>query len=69
LTSFDNVTVSLFMVSSGMRTIPLEIFSNMQDAYSPIVASVSTVVIFISIVLIMVLEKIQGVGRLFGGSH
>jgi putative spermidine/putrescine transport system permease protein len=69
LTSFDNVTVSLFMVSSDMRTLPLEIFSNMQDAYSPIVASVSSVVILISVVLILILEKIHGVGRLLGSTH
>ncbi|KIL35470.1 ABC transporter permease [Cohnella kolymensis] len=69
LISFDNVTVSLFMVSSGMRTLPLEIFSNMQDAYSPIVASVSSVVIIISVLLILILEKLHGVGRLVGGAH
>lgn len=69
LTSFDNVTVSLFMVSPEMRTLPIEIFSQMQDAYNPIVASVSSVVIFISVVLIVILEKIQGVGKVFGGSH
>jgi putative spermidine/putrescine transport system permease protein len=68
LTSFDNVTVSLFMVSSTMRTLPLEIFSHMQDAYDPLIASVSSVVIFISVVLILILEKIQGVGKAFGGS-
>ena len=68
LTSFDNVTVSLFMVSSNMRTLPLEIFSHMQDAYDPLIASVSSVVIFISVVLILILEKIQGVGKMFGGS-
>lgn len=69
LTSFDNVTVSLFMVSPEMRTLPIEIFSQMQDAYNPIVASVSSVVIFISVLLIVILEKIQGVGKVFGGSH
>jgi putative spermidine/putrescine transport system permease protein len=68
LTSFDNVTVSLFMVSSTMRTLPLEIFSHMQDAYDPLIASVSSVVIFISVILILILEKMQGVGKMFGGS-
>ncbi|ALS23911.1 MULTISPECIES: ABC transporter permease [Paenibacillus] len=69
LTSFDNVTVSLFMVSPGMRTLPLEVFSQMQDAYSPLIASVSGIVIFISAALILVLEKIHGVGRMIGKSH
>jgi putative spermidine/putrescine transport system permease protein len=69
LTSFDNVTVSMFMISPDMRTLPIEIFSQMQDAYNPIVASVSSVVIFISVILIVILEKMQGVGKVFGGSH
>ncbi|MGG3469054.1 ABC transporter permease [Neobacillus pocheonensis] len=69
LTSFDNVTVSMFMISPEMRTLPIEIFSQMQDAYNPIVASVSSVVIFISVILIVILEKMQGVGKVFGGSH
>jgi putative spermidine/putrescine transport system permease protein len=69
LTSFDNVTVSLFMISSDMRTLPIEIFSHMQDAYDPLVASVSTVVIMISVVLIVLLEKLHGVGEFFGGTH
>lgn len=69
LTSFDNVTVSLFMISPELRTLPIEIFSTMQDAYNPIVASVSTVVILISVILIIILEKLQGVGNVFGGSN
>ncbi|MEK4201848.1 ABC transporter permease [Cytobacillus sp. FSL K6-0265] len=69
LTSFDNVTVSLFMISPETRTLPIEIFSTMQDAYNPIVASVSSVVIFISVILIVILEKIHGVGKVFGGGH
>lgn len=69
LTSFDNVTISLFMISPNMRTLPIEIFSTMQDAYNPIVASVSSVVIFISVILIVVLEKIHGIGKVFGGTQ
>jgi putative spermidine/putrescine transport system permease protein len=69
LTSFDNVTVSLFMVPSDRRTLPLEIFSHIQDAYDPLIASVSSMVILVSIILIVVLERINGVGKLFSGTH
>ncbi|MFC4803011.1 ABC transporter permease [Neobacillus sp. GCM10023253] len=69
LISFDNVTVSLFMVSTDMRTLPLELFFHMQDSYDPMVASVSSIVIFISVIFIVIFEKIYGVGKLFGGSH
>lgn len=69
LTSFDNVTVSLFMVSTDMRTLPVELFSHMQDAYDPLVASVSGVVIVLSAIIIVMLEKIQGVGQVFGSKR
>lgn len=64
LTSFDNVTVSLFMISPEVRTIPLEIFSRIQDAYEPVVASISAVIIFISAILIVILERLHGIGKL-----
>ncbi|MFF2449897.1 hypothetical protein ACFVSW_22920 [Neobacillus sp. NPDC058068] len=41
---------------------------NMQDSYDPMVASVSSIVIFISVIFIVIFEKIYGVGKLFGGS-
>ncbi|TDF89729.1 ABC transporter permease [Paenibacillus piri] len=69
LTSFDNVTVSLFLVSTKMKTLPIEIYSNMQDSFDPLVATVSSMVIFISVLFIILLEKIHGVGRFFEGTH
>ncbi|UFJ41145.1 ABC transporter permease [Brevibacillus humidisoli] len=66
LTSFDNVTVSLFLVAPGTTTLPLTIFSYMQETLDPLVASVSTVVILLSLVFIVLLEKVYGLERLFG---
>ena len=57
LISFDNVTVSLFMVSTDMRTLPLELFFHMQDSYDPMVASVSSIFIFISVIFIAILKR------------
>lgn len=69
LTSFDNVTISLFLMTPDMHTLPIEIFSHMLDAYDPIVASVSSVVIVISVLMIIALERLQGLGRVIGRSH
>ncbi|WP_284037033.1 ABC transporter permease [Neobacillus sp. 114] len=69
LTSFDNVTVSLFLTSGEVTTLPIMVFQHMQDTYDPLTASISTVVVLISVILIVILEKIHGVGRFFGSAH
>lgn len=66
LTSFDNVTVSLFLVAPDTTTLPLAIFSYMQEILDPLVASISSVVILLSLVFIVLLEKVYGLERLFG---
>jgi putative spermidine/putrescine transport system permease protein len=66
LTSFDNVTVSLFLVAPDTTTLPLAIFNYMQETLDPLVASISTVVILISLGFIVLLEKVYGLERLFG---
>jgi putative spermidine/putrescine transport system permease protein len=66
LTSFDNVTVSLFLVAPDTTTLPLAIFSYMQETLDPLVASISSVVILLSLVFIVILEKVYGLDRLFG---
>lgn len=68
LTSFDNVTVSLFMVSPSTTTLPLAIFSHMQESLDPLVASISSVVILLSLVFIIILERVYGLDRLFGSN-
>ncbi|WP_054949149.1 ABC transporter permease [Numidum massiliense] len=66
LTSFDNVTVSLFLISPENTTLPLAIFSYMQETLDPLVASVSSIVILLSFAFIILLEKVYGLDRLFG---
>jgi len=66
LTSFDNVTVSLFLVTPTSTTLPLAIFNYMQEILDPLVASISSVVILLSVVFIFLLEKVYGLDRLFG---
>jgi putative spermidine/putrescine transport system permease protein len=66
LTSFDNVTVSLFLVTPTSTTLPLAIFSYMTEILDPLIASISSVVILLSVVFILLLEKVYGLDRLFG---
>ncbi|MGD8190615.1 ABC transporter permease [Brevibacillus ginsengisoli] len=66
LTSFDNVTISLFLVAPDTTTLPLAIFSYMQETLDPLVASISSVVILLSLLFILLLEKMYGLDRMFG---
>jgi len=66
LISFDNVTISLFLVSAQSMTLPLMIFNYLQQNLSPLISAVSTMVILLSLIPIIILEKVYGLDRLFG---
>ncbi|WP_268625923.1 ABC transporter permease [Paenibacillus alvei] len=68
LTSFDNVTVSLFLISPSTTTLPMAIFNYMQESLTPLVASISSIMILLSLVFIFILERVYGLDRLFGSN-
>ncbi|MCM3339534.1 ABC transporter permease [Paenibacillus sp. MER TA 81-3] len=68
LTSFDNVTVSLFLVSPSTTTLPMAIFNYMQESLTPLVASISSIMILLSLIFIFILERVYGLDRLFGSN-
>lgn len=65
ITSFDDLTVALFIVSTNVMTLPVRIYNYMQFNYDPLITSVSTVMIVLSLVLVFAIERAIGVGRLF----
>ncbi|WP_201841937.1 ABC transporter permease [Microvirga zambiensis] len=65
VTSFGNVTLSSFLASSGTVTLPVQIFTYVEYSYDPIVAAVSTIVIAVTAVVILVIERAVGVDKLF----
>ncbi|WP_442603873.1 ABC transporter permease [Paenibacillus sp. KN14-4R] len=68
LTSFDNVTISLFMITPSTTTLPMAIFNHMQESLDPLVASISAVLILVSLLFIFILERVYGLDRLFGSN-
>lgn len=67
LMSFDNLTLSLFLVSPRFTTLPVRMYYYITDVTDPMLASVSTCLIAASCALVFVLERLVGVARLFGG--
>ena len=63
--SFDDAVIALFLRTPQMETLPIAIYGQLEFSTSPTVAAVSTLMVLLTIVLMLVLERIIGLGRLF----
>ena len=66
ITSFDQATVSIFLSQSAVMPLPIRIYSYIEFAVDPMIAAVSTLLIFIAFGLIALLQKVLGLDRAFG---
>ena len=65
VTSFGNVTLSMFLAKSGQTTLPVQIFTYVEHSYDPVVAVVSTLVIVVTLAVIFGIEKAVGLEQAF----
>jgi putative spermidine/putrescine transport system permease protein len=65
--SFDELTVSIFVASPQVTPLSIRLFNRIAQTPDPLVASVSAIIMAISIVLLVLLERLVGTERLFGG--
>jgi putative spermidine/putrescine transport system permease protein len=63
VTSFGNVTLSIFLGTSRATTLPVQIFTYVEQNYDPVLAAVSALVILVTLVVIVIIEKLVGVER------
>lgn len=63
--SFGNVTLSSFLAVSGTVTLPVQIFTYVQYSYEPVIAAVSAIVIAVTTAVILIIERLVGVDKLF----
>ena len=59
ITSFDEVVVVLFVGSVEQRTIPWKMFSGIREEIRPTILAVATLLVFLSIVLLTMLELLR----------
>ncbi|MBE9477601.1 MAG: ABC transporter permease [Proteobacteria bacterium] len=59
ITSFDEVVVVLQLADVKQRTIPRQMFSGIREQISPTILAVATVLVFISIILLIVVEALR----------
>lgn len=61
--SFDEAVISLFVVGPSATTLPVEIYKYVEYRSDPQIAALSVVLIAISLLFVVVIERIVGLGK------
>ncbi|MBN9306986.1 MAG: ABC transporter permease [Devosia sp. 67-54] len=67
VTSFDELTMSIFVSSAGTTTLPVRMYNYIANTIDPLLAAISTVLIALTLVLMIVLDRLFGLDRILGG--
>lgn len=67
--SFDELTMTVFVATPGTTTLPVAMYNQIAQTIDPLVASVSTVLIVGTLVLMVLLERIVGLDRVLIGKN
>jgi putative spermidine/putrescine transport system permease protein len=66
LISFDEVVVSLFVVGPRLTTLPVALYHYIESHADPLVAAVSVLLICLTLVFVMVLDRTVGLRKAVG---
>ncbi|MBB4303215.1 putative spermidine/putrescine transport system permease protein [Rhodobium orientis] len=61
--SFGNITLSIFLGFAGAETLPVQIFTYVEHSYDPTLAAVSTMVIVLTVIIMLAIERIAGMDK------
>lgn len=63
ITSFGNLSVSIFLASAKMATLPIRIFSYAEYSPDPILAAISVVTLVFTLLVMIIVEKTAGLNN------
>lgn len=69
LTSFDNITVSLFLSDARTEVLPMRMWSMIENDLDVRAAAISGVLIVITALLMIVMERVSGLSKTLIGDH
>lgn len=58
--SFDEVTVTIFLIGPDVVTLPSRIFTHIQESASPVIAAISSFLVGITVLLVIALQRFIG---------
>lgn len=62
--SFDETTVTMFLISPDVMTLPVRIYSRIRDAADPVIPAISTFLVLATLAIVLILQRTVGL-RLF----
>lgn len=65
--SFDELTMTIFVATPGTMTLPVTMYNHIAHTIDPLVASVSTVLILGTLVLMLFLDRMVGLEKILIG--
>ena len=67
ITSFDEVTMSIFVASPSTMTLPVRMYHHIAQTIDPLIAAISTLLIVLTAVLLILLDRLFGLDRVLVG--
>ena len=64
--SFDEAVLSLFLRTPEITTLPIQIYSQLEFSPDPSVAAVSTLMMLLTVVLIVFIDRLIGIQKIAG---
>ncbi|MPZ62709.1 MAG: ABC transporter permease subunit [Propionibacteriales bacterium] len=68
IVSFDNIALSLFIAGPAFELLPVALYAYALNSFDGIAAATSVLMIGVSLVAIVVLDRTVGLDKLFGGA-
>jgi putative spermidine/putrescine transport system permease protein len=68
ITSFDQFPISLLLVSVGNTPLPLQLFDYLRFSFDPAAAAVSTVSVIMSVIIVLLVDRLVGLQAVSWGA-
>ena len=60
--SFDQFVISYFLAPPGVTTLPVEIYTSIRKGFTPEINAISTIIIFVSMGLMLIVARFYRFG-------
>ncbi|MCB1478053.1 MAG: ABC transporter permease [Rhodobiaceae bacterium] len=67
ITSFDEVTMSIFVASPETMTLPVRMYHHIAQTIDPLIAAISTLLMGATVLLLVLLDRLYGLDRVLVG--
>jgi putative spermidine/putrescine transport system permease protein len=69
INSFDELTMSIFVVAPSTVTLPVRMYMYATESLDPMMAAVSALIVLLTLGVMLVLDRIYGLDRILVGRH